>query len=178
MAIPDPISGKTELRKKMRQLLRGSVPSSAHACDALGEWLAVHPQLRVIGVFSALPGEIDLSRLILSRRDLRWVYPKVGGDGITLSFHSGENLAAGAFGILEPPDNSPEISVAEIDVFICPGLAFDERGGRLGRGRAFYDRMLTKARPGTLKIGICHSFQMVPETFSEPHDILMDAVIF
>lgn len=161
----------------MRQLLRGSVPSSEHACDALGKWLAARPQLHVIGVFSPLPGEIDLSRLILSRTDLHWAYPKIGSDGITLTFHSGDNLASGAFGILEPADNSPEIAVGEIDAFICPGLAFDERGGRLGRGRGFYDRMLEKARPGTPKVGICHGFQMVPETFSEPHDILMDFVI-
>ena len=164
----------------MRQLLRELDAGSGQACAALEQWLLAHPALRTIAVYSPLPGEVDLSAAIHRRPELRWAYPKVCGQELT--FHAMENPATGfvpgAFYILEPADGSPEVAVGQIDAFICPGLAFDARGGRLGRGRGFYDRMLAKARPDALKIGICFEVQMVPDTFAEPHDVHMDAVIF
>jgi len=159
----------------MREVLRGSVPSSTEACEALVAWLGGHPSLRTVAVYAPLPGEIDLSQAIRARPDLHWIYPKVRGH--ELSFHEGSNLIAGAFGILEPADGSAEVPLESIDAFVCPGLAFDGKGGRLGRGKGFYDRMLEKARDGALKIGVCHSFQMVENTFAEPHDIHMDVVL-
>jgi len=96
-------------------------------------------------------------------------------------FHAVKNpdleLVPGAFGILEPSPTLPVVDLAKIDVFLCPGLAFDSHGGRLGRGRGYYDRLLARARPDAYKIGVCFPHQLVPETFTEPHDIHMDLVI-
>ncbi len=160
----------------MRRSLRDYCGSSAPACAALEKWLRAYPALRTIAIYSPLPGEVDLSAVIRARPDLTWVYPKVSGHHLT--FHSGDDHRPGAFGILEPHHESPEVPLQEIDAFICPGLAFDTSGGRLGRGRGFYDRLLAQARPGALKIGICFDFQLVPNTFPEPHDIPVDAVLF
>lgn len=162
----------------MRQLLRGPLPSSAHACASLDEWLATKPGIRTVSIYSPLSGEIDLAKIIRSRPDIRWVYPRIHEDGVTLTLHEGGDLESGAFGIMEPRRDSPEVAAVDVDLFVCPGLAFAEDGGRLGRGRGFYDRLLAKARPGAFKVGICHGFQMIPETFGEDHDIRMDAVIF
>ena len=159
----------------MRRLLRERQPASDKARAALQTWLLAHPALRTIAVYSALPGEIDLSEILPPRAETQWVYPKVSGAELT--FHSGLDLVSGAFGILEPAASSPEVALAEIDAFICPGLAFDSRGGRLGRGRGFYDRMLANARPDAIKLGICFEIQLVTDTFPEPHDVLMDHVI-
>jgi 5-formyltetrahydrofolate cyclo-ligase len=160
----------------MREKLRDVPPFSQRATAALIRWLTAHPALRTIATYSWLPGEVDLSESILARPDIFWVYPKITDD--RLSFHHGRHLTRGSFGILEPQANTPEISISEIDAFLCPGFAFDPNGGRLGRGRGYYDRMLARARPDALKIGICFDFQLVPDTFSEPHDIPMDEVIF
>ncbi len=160
----------------MRRLLREQQPASDKVRVALQQWLLDHPALRTIAVYSALPGEIDLSAILLLRAETQWVYPKVSGAELT--FHSGLDLVSGAFGILEPAAGSPEVGVDKIDAFICPGLAFDPRGGRLGRGRGFYDRMLAKARPDAIKLGVCFEIQLVADTFPEPHDVRMDAVIF
>lgn len=176
VAIPHLTSAKSQLRKLMRARLTTAQPSSDPACTALGIWLAAHPALRTVAVYSALPGEVDLVKIIHARPDLVWVYPKVTGHH--LSFHYSRNLVPGSFGILEPAADSPEIPVAEIDVFLCPGLAFAATGDRLGRGRGFYDRMLAHARPDAFKLGICFPFQLVLETFSEPHDVRMDEVIY
>ncbi len=159
----------------MRLQLRGHDHPSAAPCADLLRWLAAHPDVRTVAVYSPLPGEVDLSPVIQQRPDLRWVFPKISGERLT--FHHPLDWAIGPFGIREPTSASPETPVGEIDAFLCPGLAFDRNGGRLGRGRGFYDRMLARARPGSHKLGVCFPFQLVPNTFSEPHDIPMDAVL-
>lgn len=147
--------------------------------EAVARWLDRHPALRTIATFSALPGEPDLSDLPRLHRDRRWVYPRVVGDALV--FHIVENpatdLERGTFGILEPSPALAVVPVDAIDAFLCPGLAFDGRGGRLGRGKGFYDRMLSTARPNALKVGVCFSDQIVPDTFPEGHDIPMDEII-
>lgn len=152
---------------------------SRSVCEAVYHWLAKRPNLQTIAVFTALPGEPDLADLVARHPDRRWVYPRVFGDH--LAFHAVKKpaleLAAGAFGILEPCPTLAEVAVDQIDVFLCPGIAFDPHGGRLGRGRGFYDRMLAQARPDAIKIGVCFPNQIVPDTFPEPHDIHMDAVV-
>jgi 5-formyltetrahydrofolate cyclo-ligase len=170
---PQPITDKPSLRQAMRSLPRGQ--DSAAICTALGKWLHHHPEVRVLAAYSALPGEVDLSELIHSRPDLTWLYPKVTGH--ELSFHPGGNLRPGSFGILEPDDDSPAFPLSQIHTFLCPGLAFDPQGGRLGRGRGFYDRLLAQASPQAHKLGICFPQQMTATTFPEAHDIAMDAVI-
>ncbi len=159
----------------MRQTLRSHPLDPAATCVALEIWLAARPYLHTIAIYSPLLGEVDLSKTIRALPDRCWLHPRVTGHDLT--FHSGENLTPGAFSILEPATGSPEIPLQEIDAFLCPGLAFDKNGGRLGRGRGFYDRMLAQARPNALKIGICFDFQLVPHTFSEAHDIPMNMIL-
>lgn len=163
----------------MRQALRGLDCSSDKACTALNLWLKGQPALRIIAIYSPLPGEIDLAASVRLHPGIRWLFPKVAASHLT--FHHVENptaeLIPGSFGILEPAEHLPAIAISEIDAFICPGLAFDPRGGRLGRGRGYYDRILADAREDALKIGVCFEFQLVEDTFAEPHDIHMDHVI-
>ena len=82
------------------------------------------------------------------------------------------------------PIGEPFTDYAQIDVCLVPGVAFDAAGHRLGRGRGYYDRFLSKLYSPShfpalspLKIGVCFPFQRVAEVPSEPHDILMDEVI-
>ena len=179
MAIPESSARKSQLRKSLRQILRAGTPDSKTVCDALDRWLASQPGLRTIAVFAALPGEVDLSELVARHPQWCWVYPRVTGDD--LSFHVVANpavdLTPGAFGIREPSPAMAEIPLDRIDVFLCPGLAFDGHGGRLGRGRGYYDRMLAGARHGAVKVGVCFATQIVPDTFAEPHDVRMDVVV-
>lgn len=163
----------------MRRLARGHLPISRPVCDALERWLANHHGLVTIAVFAALPGEVDLTELVARHPDRRWVYPRVTGHD--LAFHAvadpAVELTGGAFGVREPSPTRPPVTIDRIDAFLCPGLAFDVHGGRLGRGRGYYDRMLAGARPGALKIGVCFARQMVPDTYPEPHDVRMDAIV-
>lgn len=162
----------------MRQALREQDLKISSDTTALDRWLQARPELLTLSVYAALPGEVDLSDLVSNHSDRRWVYPKVAGESLTFHAitHPVAELVSGAFGILEPDDRSPEVAIQEIDVFLCPGLAFDPNGGRLGRGRGFYDRLLACAGSDALKAGVCSPFQLVPDTFPDSHDIAMDVV--
>jgi 5-formyltetrahydrofolate cyclo-ligase len=164
----------------MRRLRHGQPGESQAVCETLARLLADRPAWRTIATFSPIRGEVDLSPLADRLPDRHWLYPRVSGDDLT--FHlvcdPERDLIPGAFGILEPPPALPVIAHGLIDAFLCPGLAFDPRGGRLGRGRGFYDRTLSLARPNAAKIGVCFPDQLVPDTFPEDHDIHMDEVVW
>jgi 5-formyltetrahydrofolate cyclo-ligase len=179
VANPDSRNLKSELRESMRRRLHALNASSRPVCDALGRWLASLPGLRTIAVFSPLPGEVDLSEFVHHHPEIRWVYPRVTGDELQFHqiSHPDTGLVVGAFGVREPSPTRPVVPAGEIDAIICPGLAFDVSGGRLGRGKGFYDRLLEKSRPDAHKIGVCFPVQIVPDTFSEAHDVHMDRVI-
>jgi len=163
----------------MRHLLRESAGDSTAVCLAVHRWLEAHPEARVIGTFAALPGEPDLLPLVAAHPERTWAFPTVRGESLT--FHPvadvSRELTAGSFGIREPMAHLPELDAVNIDAFLCPGLAFTASGGRLGRGRGFYDRMLALARPEAVKLGVCFPFQLVEDTFGEAHDVKMDGVI-
>lgn len=179
MTIENPSGDKEALRQEMRKRLRGCAADGAQLLSALKQSLDGLEQSKRIAVFSALAGEPDLSPLQREMPRHHWLYPRVADQ--QLSFHRVDDpdsqLVAGAFGILEPAPHLPGVEIADIDIFICPGLAFDAGGGRLGRGRGFYDRMLAQAREDALKIGVGFACQLVEDACCEAHDIPMNAVL-
>jgi len=81
----------------------------------------------------------------------------------------------GAFRI-EEPDGEDTTDVADIDLIIVPAVAYDRRGNRVGRGKGFYDRLLSRAR--ALKIGVGYGFQLIEDGIdADPHDVPVDIVI-
>ncbi len=58
-----------------------------------------------------------------------------------------------SYNIPEPIDGL-EVPVVKIDVVFVPLLAYDEQGNRVGYGKGFYDKFLSKCKPETIKIGL------------------------
>lgn len=73
--------------------------------------------------------------------------------------------------IVSPHDENSE----HVDLYIVPGVAFDKKGNRLGRGLGWYDRFLTQVRAP--KIGLAYEAQMVAEVPHTSYDIPMDMVV-
>lgn len=61
-------------------------------------------------------------------------------------------------------------------VFLVPGVAFDAGGGRLGRGRGWYDRLFERFDRAR-RIGLGFDLQVVPRVPRDPWDVPMDAVV-
>lgn len=130
-----------------------------------------------IALYHALPGEVQTA-LFLEKwyREKQLLLPLVTCNDLRLLPYRGpESVRAGAFGILEPVDTDNAIPEKEVDLIIVPGVAFDRRLNRLGRGKGFYDRLL-----GTVnvpRIGICYDFQLREQIPVESFDKKMDLVI-
>jgi 5-formyltetrahydrofolate cyclo-ligase len=81
-------------------------------------------------------------------------------------------------GIREPiPQRCKQIPVQHINLAIIPGVAFDERGGRIGYGTGFYDRFIPQFDITTRKVALAFECQIVPQIPMEPHDRYIDIII-
>jgi len=88
------------------------------------------------------------------------------------------DLTLGPRGILEPDESRCNIVPIEcIDIAIIPGVAFDEKGGRIGSGEGYYDRLIPKLSITTRKVALAFENQIVPQIQMEPHDKHVDIII-
>ncbi len=179
----DPPIRKHPLRQSLRARLRDWHGDRRLPCTLISNWLNefqalanTRPPLKV-ATFHPLPGEPDLLPLLDRHPEIEWGFPRVVGEDLV--FHRISRLAElipGAFGILEPSQDSPVMDVATVDVFLCPGLAFSPSGARLGRGKGYYDRTLARAKAGAVNIGVGLEPQWLDDLPVDPHDIPMDRV--
>jgi 5-formyltetrahydrofolate cyclo-ligase len=99
-------------------------------------------------------------------------------------FHLEEmsELVEGAYKILEPRDDLRKrpgkiLQPEELDLVMVPGTAFDARGGRMGQGKGYYDRLLARARKDAPLVALAFECQMFPAIPVDAHDVYMDLVI-
>jgi 5-formyltetrahydrofolate cyclo-ligase len=91
-------------------------------------------------------------------------------------------LVEGAYKILEPKAELRDLPAKtvrpeELDLVMVPGTAFDPRGGRMGQGKGYYDRLLARARPDAPLVALAFDCQMFPDIPVAPHDVFMDLVL-
>jgi 5-formyltetrahydrofolate cyclo-ligase len=89
-----------------------------------------------------------------------------------------KELIPGPRGVLEPdPSQCKIVPLDRVDIAIIPGLAFDEKGGRLGSGKGYYDRLIPKLAITTRKVALTLEEQIVPQVPMESHDKHVDIII-
>ncbi len=86
-------------------------------------------------------------------------------------------LEKGRYGILEPAQKR-FLEIKALDLVIVPGVAFDRRGNRLGRGKGYYDNFLRRLPQDTPSIGLAFDFQILPNLPATPTDVSVRRVIF
>ena len=88
------------------------------------------------------------------------------------------DLITGPRGILEPDINRCKIVPVDcVDLAIIPGVAFDEKGGRIGTGEGYYDRFVPKLSITTRKVAIALECQIIQQVPVESHDNHVDIII-
>jgi len=88
------------------------------------------------------------------------------------------DLTLGSRNILEPNPNQCNVVPIEcIDIAIIPGVAFDEKGGRIGSGDGYYDRLIPKLPITTRKVALTFEDQIVSQIQMEAHDRHVDIII-
>ena len=87
-------------------------------------------------------------------------------------------LITGPRGILEPDVNRCKVVPVDcVDLAIIPGVAFDEKGGRIGTGEGYYDRFIPKLSVTTRKVAIALECQIIQQVPLESHDKYVDIII-
>lgn len=168
-----------EDKRLLRRLLRAS-PGTGDD-KQLCENILSHPwfsQAGTVMAYAALAGEPDLEAVLDAalRLGKRLVLPRCEEKGIMTGrqITSLAQLETGAYGIREPAQSAVAIEPREIDLILVPGMAFDCRGGRLGRGAGYYDRYLAGYSGKTM--GVCYQSRMMETVPMEEFDKKMDAV--
>ncbi|UCD32703.1 MAG: 5-formyltetrahydrofolate cyclo-ligase [Desulfobacterales bacterium] len=89
-----------------------------------------------------------------------------------------EDLVVGPRGILEPdPSRCNVVPIECIDIAIIPGVALDEKGGRIGSGDGYYDRLIPQLPITTRKVALAFECQIIPQIQMESHDRYVDIII-
>ncbi len=86
------------------------------------------------------------------------------------------DLREGELGIREPVAGRP-VPVADIDLVLLPGLGFDERGNRLGRGRGFYDQFLSHNDFHGVSCALALEEQVLDLVPADPTDVQVDMLV-
>ncbi len=88
------------------------------------------------------------------------------------------DLKPGMRGLLEPnPARCKAVPIDCIDIAIIPGIAFDEKGGRIGTGDGYYDRLIPKLPITTRKVSLAFESQIIPQVPMDSHDKHVDIII-
>lgn len=132
---------------------------------------------KVIHTFLPIPSKKEpntsliIDKLKKDFAQIRISIPRVENDHLINFYFDGDNqLKKNQWGILEPTSGEPTL-INKIDLVIVPLLAFDKKGNRVGYGKGFYDRFLSKCRPDCKKVGLSF-FEPVDEiTDVDSHDI-------
>ena len=102
----------------------------------------------------------------LADRGVRVLLPVLLPDGDLdwAPYEGADRLAPARLGLLEPTTSRLGPSaVATVDAVLCPALAVDRQGHRLGRGGGSYDRALARVRTGTWRCAIVYDEEVLPE---------------
>ena len=154
----------------------------AQKSDAAIEHLmqtAVFQTAGTVAIYLPLKTELALDSLLKAATDpaQRFVAPRTLADN-QMRFHEVteySTLERGFGNIMEPSMTSPVVESEDIDLFLVPLAACDQRGNRLGFGGGFYDRAL--ANQHGFKLGVGFSVQLVEHIEREAHDVTLDGFI-
>lgn len=176
---------KAQLRAKIRRVLRRITPSArAEASKTIRLILSTWPcwlRVETVLFYAPLPDEPDLWPLF--EQGLRLgkccALPAYNPDSDTyeprLVRNPATELSPGKLGVTEPGPDCPQLDPRSVELVFVPGLAFDRRGYRLGRGKGYFDRLLPTL--SGIKCGVGFSEQLLDALPIEPHDARLDCIV-
>lgn len=164
------------LSQKRRMLTVEMVRESSDQVVALIEQLPAFQAAQTVLIYYPTRNEIDVLSLIKKyKRTKTFLFPVVKGRSMDACPYEGnEKMHRGKYNIPEPT-TAPH--AGKIDLTIVPGLAFDAKGNRLGRGGGYYDRFISATKSQSLLVGVGYDFQMVDSVPTNLFDKHMNYVV-
>lgn len=161
---------KADIRVQMGALEPVDTLTSNLVSRGLRDWLSTRIP-GTIGCYLAMAHEVDFSPLFESLPGWRWVLIRVEDDNSTTFRDRDVPRETQRFGMRQPIDSGEVVPDNQIDVYLVPGVAFDETGGRLGHGGGFYDRVLSRCRRDALTVGVTTRSRVIESVPMGAHDI-------
>ncbi len=177
---------KKELRSSLRTHMATLSPaviqerSRAAAARLFAE--PEYQQAEILMIYLSNWHEADTTSIVLQawKDRKRVLAPQVGWETSRMIPVEISNLdtdiAETQYGIREPARGAP-LPVGLIDLVIVPGLGFDGEGNRLGRGRGFYDRFLSRKGFRGVSCAFALEDQFVESLPAREHDVRMNMLV-
>lgn len=182
-----PNKSKSQVRTRMRTLLASMTEEQRHAasvaaCQRLTA-LEAFNNAQVVMLYMPLSAEVDVTpaalrafaggqtvcvpRVDWQRKDMTPIEITSLDDRVLDTDEHG----------VRSPRNGRLILPASIDLIVLPALAFDPQGHRLGRGGGYYDRFLTRLRPGIVTVGLAFDAQVIDSVPVDSRDASVDVLV-
>jgi 5,10-methenyltetrahydrofolate synthetase len=122
---------------------------------------------RFIAAYMSFGSEFDTSAFIrdILARGKQLALPRIDAEKKNIEMRSvadpDRDLVAGMWGIREPAERCPQITLNTLDFVLVPGVAFTGRRERLGYGKGFYDRLIAGLNPECKLVAAAFSCQVV-----------------
>lgn len=157
----------------MKSLPAVSPHASIVVATAVRRWLT--PRIPgTVAAYLPMKDEVDVTSLFEQLPGWRWVLVRVEPDGEVTFRDRDVPSELHKFGMHQPTDSGEVVPTAHIDLYLVPGVAFDRTGGRLGRGRGFYDRILRTRRSDAVGLGVTTSERIMEKVPILDHDVKVD----
>lgn len=127
-------------------------------------------------IYISINSEVDTIKIInyfLNTKNI--AVPKIIDNNMYFCYVTNLNdLTPGKYNIPEPTN---ENIVTDFDNAICivPGICYDKENYRVGYGKGYYDRFLSKNKIKT--IGLCYKECMIEKIDNDKYDYKIDEVI-
>lgn len=198
MAISEPVVDEEEIRKKERTRIRtASLQTMKDLPEALREKenAAIQKKLKTLAEFKkakrvfcylSVKAEVDTLAIVrdLLKKGVEVLVPYCKTEtfelGVGRLTDIRTDLKPGAYGVPEPKaeQRDPALESEIADLYLVPGLAFDNDLTRLGRGKGYFDRFLKDIKGKAPIWGLSFDEQIYPYSIPKyDHDISPDLVI-
>ncbi len=170
---------RRQIRERKRAMTQQEIVSTSQKLGELFAASELYRQAKTI--YGYLPYNQEVRTVPMLQRALdegkRVAVPKCYGDEMKFIYLDDlSQVESGYCGIPEPIADEP-VADDPAALVLMPGLAFTEKGDRMGYGGGFYDKFLA-AEPNHPTLALCYSFQMVEHIPTEEFDIPVDCVLW
>lgn len=174
---------RREARARLRSLRADERARAGHEIARLVWTVPEVARARTLLLYAALPEEVPTDAIAAEawRRGIVVSYPRCLPETRAMTLHWVERAdqlrVEGSYGIRAPAESCPLVSLGEVDAALVPGLAWDRRGQRLGRGAGYYDRLFAREAWRGFRCGVFFSAQEVGSIDADPWDAPLHAVV-
>lgn len=181
MEIKDKISLRTIYLKKLKNVSKNNYQKWNKIIFNKFNESHYFKQNNVFALYNSLPYEVETKEIIeLLLKNLKQVcLPRMNGEHLEFYFINSWNdiVFDNDFKIGQPILNCQKVIGSQIDCMLVPLIAFDKDYYRIGYGKGFYDRYLSKNKFNFSKIGLGFAIQKIPYIINHDNwDIPLDYI--